>query len=207
MSQSSCFDNLVALGFSKTNLAPYGDVLVIPAKDFQSGWETNLRAEGHAIYSQTYGGGMAFLVSLNVKDSRKVPSKSDQKKPDQISWHKWSPEDVERLMKRMGEVKGSPKKRARQLLKEFPGRVVGALANKYVKTLAQQEATMAPSAHSDPASAPTVAPRKAEEFDDEMVRALKTDLLDIAQELPDPDCKTVIRTLRYISFLEKKTDG
>jgi hypothetical protein len=36
-----------------------------------------------------------------------------------------------------------------------------------------------------------------------MIRALKKDLLDIAQESHESDCKTLIRALRYINLLEE----
>ena len=44
---------------------------------------------------------------------------------------------------------------------------------------------------------------KADEFDLEMSEAIKSDLLDLAQDLEKESMELVVRTIRYIIFLEE----
>lgn len=69
----------------------FGEVLVIPSRLFQRGWELELEAQGHRVYEGDYNGEAAFLVRadetkprLNVESqrSRKPSSKVDR-------WRRW----------------------------------------------------------------------------------------------------------------------
>ena len=120
------FDEIMQKGFAASNIAPYGEVLVIPPKDFEYGWETALRAEGHGVYQASVEGRIVFLVSTKTKTlQRGVPL------TDALCWTK---EEEKRLLQRWPELKGGTvDEKCAALTSEFPSRTTKALELKYRK--------------------------------------------------------------------------
>lgn len=58
--------------FPSETINPFGEVLVIPSRRFQRGWERTLEGEGHRVFMGSYNGEVAFLVRVNKGEPRKV---------------------------------------------------------------------------------------------------------------------------------------
>jgi hypothetical protein len=56
--------------FAVTNVAPYGDCLVIPASMFGPAWEEDLKNEGCKIFSGSSEGKAAFFVKVPVEEAK-----------------------------------------------------------------------------------------------------------------------------------------
>jgi len=54
---------------------PFGQVVVIPSRMFQRGWEPILESQGHRVFVGNYEGEAAFLVRVDKAKPRNVESK------------------------------------------------------------------------------------------------------------------------------------
>jgi len=58
--------------FSVEKVEPYGDVIVVPSREFQSDWEPTLEGEGHRVFSNSYNGELVFLIRLSKSKPKSV---------------------------------------------------------------------------------------------------------------------------------------
>jgi len=54
---------------------PFGEVVVVPSKHFQRGWESSLESQGHRVFVGDYDGEAAFLVRIDKSKPRNVEGK------------------------------------------------------------------------------------------------------------------------------------
>jgi hypothetical protein len=126
------------------NVPPHGQCIVIPGSEFDPDWEGLLDDGGYSCINTDLDGKPVTLVLMKSRDSgrgseREVytpPPKRKKDLPLGLSAMKgpiWSEGDEKRLLKRMGELKGSMESKCRQLEAEFSGRSKNSLLQKYKK--------------------------------------------------------------------------
>ena len=124
---------------------PYGLCLVIPGDMFHPDWEGELDVD---VINTDFGdpNKPVTLVPLKGEQATKeqfensTPTAEDKQPSTKIEPkhrkhtprpHDWRPEEIERLLKRWSEIKGSPMQHAEKLAPEFPGRDAKAIYQKH----------------------------------------------------------------------------
>jgi len=99
----------------------YGNCIVVPDKQFKREWEEDLKAEGAVVLYQVLPGGTCALVRLKGRQLEVSKPKIVylHKKKGGGYYQKWSPEEDERFMERMGQLKGTVSHRCKVLAREF----------------------------------------------------------------------------------------
>jgi hypothetical protein len=149
--------------FPVQNVAPYGPCVVVPGSEFNPDWEVFLGDQGYSCrFSDLDGKPVTLVQHKNARSNggektvyvpqKKVGGESMESKESKESGKKghgcqkgpsWSPEEEQRLLKRMQELTGPVKARARQLEPEF-GRSAIALIQKHKKLLKAEKAKKGP---------------------------------------------------------------
>lgn len=91
--------------FPSEIINPFGEVLVIPSRLFQRGWESTLESQGHRVYANSFNGESCFLVRVDKAEPRNVA----YAKPENVSmdtkpskakedrWKRWTTKETQRL--------------------------------------------------------------------------------------------------------------
>ncbi len=132
--------------FIVRDVAPYGQVIVVPGADFDPDWEAVLEDQGHGCVFTDINNEKFVLVKLEKEEGgEETAAKPEIEREDsgQFAKHRgaqagqkvnpWTEADEERLLKRMGELPGTVEEIVALLISEFPGRTVTGLVKKYQK--------------------------------------------------------------------------
>ena len=113
-------------------IALYGDCIIIPTAEFEKDWEKRLKEEGymsHIVQIDYHSKWAVQLRKAEIYTKTPFPEPKPQPTPPtnikatKASKADWTQEDKDRLMKRWVEVTPTTAMgKARELLKEFPGR-------------------------------------------------------------------------------------
>ena len=135
------------LRFPVHDVRPYGQCVIVPGKEFDPDWEAFLDEAGYGcIFTDINGKAVTLVLTIKrhgdsrrtVYEPRAEPRSPEptRKHPSGLSAMKgpaWSREDEDRLVKRIGELTGTPKEKFGSLAEEFKGRSLMALKQKFKK--------------------------------------------------------------------------
>jgi len=138
--------------FPVQNVPPYGECVVVPGIEFDPDWEAMLDEGGYGCIFTDINSKPVTLV-LTIKrhgDSKRTVYEpraesrgpAEQPLPVGLSAMKgpqWTREDEDRLVKRIGELKGKLEEKCRILSKEFKGRSPNAIVQKFHKLKKQHK--------------------------------------------------------------------
>jgi hypothetical protein len=130
--------------YPTTNVAPYGECIIVPGKEFDPDWEGILGDQGYNCIETDIGEKPFMLVKLEREDVEGLETKEEsvtlvkaqeEKKGPLVNLQSkvWSKDDDERLLKRMRDLPGTIEQKCVQLTEEFKGRSPAAIHQKYVK--------------------------------------------------------------------------
>jgi hypothetical protein len=138
--------------FPTQNVPPYGECVIVPGTEFDSDWEAMLDEGGYGCIFTDINSKPVTLV-LTIKrhgDSKRTvyepraESRGPTKEPlpvglSAMKGPQWARDDEDRLVKRIGELKGKLEEKCRVLSKEFKGRSPNAILQKFHKVEKQRK--------------------------------------------------------------------
>lgn len=86
--------------FPSESIHPYGVVVIVPKEVFKGEWESQLKAEGVQIYTNSFNGRVCFFLRKKNSESSEAQPTPIQNQPKELKPIKrfsWSKEDLERL--------------------------------------------------------------------------------------------------------------
>lgn len=126
--------------FPLQNVPPYGECVVVPGKDFDPDWEAMLDDAGYGcVFTDVNRQPVTLVLTIKRHGESRKTVYEPRAKPQKVSVKSamkgpaWSQEDEDRLIKRVSELKGSLEGKIRILIKEFQGRSVNGLLQKFKK--------------------------------------------------------------------------
>jgi hypothetical protein len=171
--------------FIVRDVAPYGSCIVVPGDEFNPDWEAELDID---VIQTDFGDPAKPFTLIPLKGEKPsgipvLPEK--EKKAPEAKKHRvfnilakeWSREDIERLLTRWPQVKGTARQKSELLAKEFPERKQNSIYQKYwslqKKTKAESKVDKEKPKNL-PARAEKIEPRRASTKE----HVVRTDLAD-----------------------------